>query len=245
MEIALELGYFIHRSGGKNTCFDVKELYGAQTRTIGYYNIAAVQILIKWLGNSGVDIPIKISIRDLRILNKEKSILGLWSSNLYTGAVYTILALDHTISAMDKHIEDSLVLDIKAGIDLQPGSKSLSISVCTYSSWISESHPFRCRTGEFGLSELKVGKSIYLKPRDMDVMNVPQPIPIDELNYDLDFVFTDQTPLKPSVSSQVKYCVNSSQGLNIRLAKPKLVKTRSNRFPSISIKDTKDHDDSD
>lgn len=218
--------------------FNVKELYSQQLKTHGYYHIAAIQILVKWLGNAGTDIPIKISIRDCRNLDKQKSILGLWSSNLYTGAIYTIMSLDYTISANDKNISDCLVLDVTAGVDLLEGSKSLAVTIQTYSSWILHPHAHRKRDGQYGLDELKDGKSIYLKPRDMDIINVPAPIPINELSYDLNFEFNEEQRHKPQVGNKVKYCVETNKGLSIRLHQPNnLCKSQSSRFPSIRIQD--------
>lgn len=108
----------------------------------GYFHIAAIQILVKWLGNAGIDILVKIAIRDERHLDTEKSILGLWSSNLYTGAVYTVLYMDYMFSAADKNIDQILTVYVKPSIDLLEGSKALAVSTKLYMSWIDTPHPF-------------------------------------------------------------------------------------------------------
>ena len=74
----------------------------------GYFNISALQILVKYLGNPGKDIPVKIAITDDRCIDPEQSINGLISSNLYTGAFYSVLFMDLTFSAADQNIDEIL-----------------------------------------------------------------------------------------------------------------------------------------
>lgn len=71
--------------------------------------------------------PVSIALRDTRILDVQKSIIGLMSSNLYTGNVYAVVYTDLTFSAHDSNIGHVLNLQVKASIDLLPGSKSISI----------------------------------------------------------------------------------------------------------------------
>ncbi|AFO54489.1 movement protein [Rose yellow vein virus] len=201
---------------------------GPQT---GYYHIAAVQILVKWLGNAGLDIPVKIAIRDKRIINIEKSIMGLWASNLYTGAVYTVLALDLLVSANDKNLEDLIVFDIKADIDLVEGSQALAISTHVYASWTKAPNPFRKRDGEFSLEQLQKGKAIFLKPKEMDIITLPKPIPLDNLNYDLEFNFQKEQKLQPMVSNDVDYKLSTKDEFIVRLKNPRhKLASRSYRF---------------
>ena len=215
--------------------FDVKDLFGSINRKTGYYNIAALQILVKFLGNAGIDIPIKVSIRDLRIRGKQESIIGLWSSNLYSGAVYIELTVDMTLSVNDANIEDCLVIDVFADIDMEPGSKAIAVVTQLYASYTPNPNPFRTRDGQYGMNKLKEGKTVYIKPSDMDVVNIPQPIPIEDLNYDLEFEFTDYVKPKPRVSNTVKYAVETSKGLHVKLESPrKPSRTKSSRFPAMS-----------
>lgn len=100
----------------------------------GYFHIAAVQILVKWLGNSGIDIPLQIAIRDERLSDPKQSILGLWSSNLYSGAVYTELFTDLLFSAAEKNIDQILTIQFKPTVERLEGSKALAVSVNTYMS---------------------------------------------------------------------------------------------------------------
>lgn len=108
-----------------------------------------MQILVKWLGNAGIDIPIKLAIRDERILDEEKYIIELWSSNHYTGAVYTVLYTEYMFSAEDKNIDSILTIYVKPTLDLLEGSKAVAISTKIYMSWNEVPHPFRKRDEEF------------------------------------------------------------------------------------------------
>lgn len=54
----------------------------------GYYHIAGIQVLVKWLGCAGTNIPVQIAIRDERLKDPTESIIKLWSGNLFEGIIY-------------------------------------------------------------------------------------------------------------------------------------------------------------
>lgn len=86
----------------------------------------AIQVVARWLGNPGLDIPFRVVFRDERLVDPERSILGIWSTNLYTGAAYAEMHLDMLISAGDENKVDSISVKAKAEIKMMPGSKGVS-----------------------------------------------------------------------------------------------------------------------
>lgn len=214
----------------------------------GYFHIAAVQILVKWLGNSGIDIPLQIAIRDERLSDPKQSILGLWSSNLYSGAVYTELFTDLFFSAAEKNIDQILTIQAKPTVERLEGSKALAVSVNTYMSWIDVPHPFRKRDAEFNKGSLQRGKSVIIKSSNMDVSAIPQPIPVEGLTYDLDFDFErKRPPLKIGEANEVDYMLKTKKGISLRLKQPveSSIGSTSRRYKEDlhSIYDSKSDDD--
>ncbi|UML14524.1 movement protein [Viola yellow mottle virus] len=208
-----------------------KDLYDELRKNHGYYHIAAIQILVRYLGNAGLDIPIRLIVRDERQMDTQKSIMGLWSSNLYTGAVYTMMELDYCLSATDRNIDSALRLSVIADNNVMEGSKNLAVSIKTYLQWHDAVQPFR-KPLENGEGKVAPGSAIVIKSSSMDVTTIPQPIPIDALTYNLEFDFPKRDrKIKVGESSNTDYVIQGNNSLKIRLKEPEhLALGRSKRF---------------
>lgn len=175
----------------------------------------------------------------------KKSIIGLWSSNLYTGAVYTELYTDCMFSAMDKNIDAIMTFLVKPTIEMMEGSKAIKVSTKIYMSWIEEPHSFRRRDEEFNTNSLSKGRAIVIKSSGTSINSIPQPVPIERLTFDLEFDFPKRKPiLHIGESSQVEYKLNTKQGLHIKLKKPHLERIGLSRDEQ-QHKFTKNLEDSD
>ncbi|XP_030512670.2 uncharacterized protein LOC115726776 [Rhodamnia argentea] len=164
------------------------------TREWGFYHISAIQILAKWLGNTGLDIPLTVVLRDKRILDTERQIMGIWSTNLYTGAVYTEMFLNLLISAGDRHKLSCCVIDAKAQVNMTEESKGLSLSINTHFAWLERPYPYTSRDYMFRAEKESDGKSIYIKPSTVDARTIPQPIEVSKSEIIRDFNFQREEP---------------------------------------------------
>lgn len=222
-----------------------KDLYDKTRKLEGYYHIAAIQVLIKYLGNAGLDIPVRISIRDERQLDVKQSIIGIWSSNLYTGAVYTEMQLDCLLNISDKNIDQALRLAVKADNQVLEGSKNLAISTRCYIQWQESVQPFRkeIRTEK---GKIDPGQAVVIKSGKFDVCTIPQPIPIDSLTYNLEFDFPNRKPkLQRGESSTTNYIIQGENSLRIRLKTPEhLSSSRSRRHDEKNFNKFKDDENS-
>lgn len=187
----------------------------------GYFNISAVQILVKYLGNPGKDIPVKIAITDDRCINPETSINGLISSNLYTGAFYSVLFMDLTFSAADENIDEILKIFVKTQVEMIQGSLSTAVSIKVYCSWTEEPHSFRKRDDVFNLNNVSKGQTLILKTSGQSLMEVPKPIPVEEVSWDLEFDFNKNKQTKRIAStSDVAYKLKYGDNLYVKLKAP-------------------------
>lgn len=194
----------------------------------GYFNISAVQILVKYLGNPGKDIPVKIAITDDRCIDPETSINGLICSNLYTGAFYSVLFMDLTFSAADENIDEILKIFVKSQVEMIQGSLSTAVSIKVYCSWTEEPHSFRKRDEVFNINNVSKGQTLILKTSGQSLMEVPKPIPIEEVSWDLEFDFNKNKQTKKIAStSDIAYKLKTGDNLYVKLKPPVEMARRS------------------
>lgn len=114
--------------------------------------------------------------------------------------------IDILLSATDQNIDQAMTVHVTPSIELKEGSKAISVSIKFYISWISVPFPYRKRDEQFSRSNLERRNAIVIKGNGVDVRNVPQPIPIDNLSWDPDFKFPrNQERHKVGTSTSVEY----------------------------------------
>lgn len=208
----------------------------------GYLNISCVQILVKWLGNAGVNIPLKIAMIDERLSDPKQGIIGLYSTNLFSGAAYTEIHTDFTLSMKDQNLSEAFVIIIDPTINMTEGSRAISIGINTYMNWNEFGRAYRVRDSEgINTGSLRKGKSVVIKSQRMDVRAIPQPIPVDKLDYDLDFAFPKARKVitQAGTSTEVEHTYSTKKELHVRLSEPILTKGAgpSKRFNTDQFKD--------
>lgn len=197
-------------------------------RRIGYFHVAAVQILVKWRGSSGLDIPLTILARDLRLVDPKQQIIGIYSSNLYSGSVYTEIPTDIMVSAQDPHKTAVFSIDVKAYVQLLEGSKGISVSIISSYVWVNKPHPGRRRVDEYFTKSGKMeGRSIYVLSKGMDIKSIPQPIAPDALDVIRDSKFDVHLTTKEASSPEFFYGANGS--LHVRFPHPRDIAESSQR----------------
>ncbi|XP_050936259.1 uncharacterized protein LOC127144394 [Cucumis melo] len=98
-----------------------------------YLHIGCIQVAIKPLFKTGLDVPIYVALRDKRHLNFSSSLLGIVQSNLDNGPVYFTCKPGFTIALQDKNIYDVLCLDVRAkGLRLKNGTYPFSVMYILY-----------------------------------------------------------------------------------------------------------------
>lgn len=95
-------------------------------------------------------------------------------------------------------------------------------------------------------NNLQKGKTAVIKSSGMDVRSIPQPIPVEELNWDLEFDFPRKNPiLHVGETSQVEYKLKTRDNLNIRLKRPIIPKVgTSRRFQQNKFEEVLDNSES-
>lgn len=79
-----------------------------------FLHIGLVQVAVKPMFRTGLDIPVCLLLRDDKLLNFDDSLLGVLESNLAHGPIYFNCYPNFSVDIQDPNILDNLTLNIKS-----------------------------------------------------------------------------------------------------------------------------------